>query len=303
MSLGARVMRLADGTLALLVNALRVSGATVGQALVAVSDGAGGTKFVPGEVAVPPLSGDDPEPLGTAAPGSTGEVSDAGHVHPMPDAEGVGAVRAATPSMASGTNWTASNTVGTADVDTVDESLHLTTNVVTVVGDCPRIQRDPTNDMPSAEIGAFEVYARVKSMSQANANARAYLGLAWSADPGGLNTHTSLVAVDMHLGPGKVSLDTGVSNGWSVFNRAMYVDASTGYLWVRVTQHGNIVSFWYGVGIGNATPGVWHLLNRQDGNAGQNPTQHDAVVVGLYAPAGGATDVRFDRLTMRSLCP
>ena len=42
----------------------------------------------PGTVA---LSDDAPQALGAAAPGATGEASDAGHVHPMPDAADVGA--------------------------------------------------------------------------------------------------------------------------------------------------------------------------------------------------------------------
>jgi hypothetical protein len=41
--------------------------------------------------AIPAISGDDPQALGAAAPGTTGDASDAGHVHPLPDAAAVGA--------------------------------------------------------------------------------------------------------------------------------------------------------------------------------------------------------------------
>lgn len=58
------------------------------------------------------ISSANPQPLGTAAPGSTGDVSDAGHVHEMPSAADVGADPAGTAAAAVSTH------VGLADPHT-----------------------------------------------------------------------------------------------------------------------------------------------------------------------------------------
>lgn len=56
-----------------------------------VAPAASGSPGVVDLDAIPSISADDPQPLGVAAPGTSGEASDAAHVHPMPDAADVGA--------------------------------------------------------------------------------------------------------------------------------------------------------------------------------------------------------------------
>lgn len=213
-----------------------------------------------------------PQPLGTAAAGSTGEASDAGHVHDreLPDPTGApdgqvvttagGALVLATPSgggpsrvafdLSSATGWTVVAGTGSAAIDTGAETADLGIPSATVcLGD-----NTPTISYPLAAPEEWEVRARLAELSGgAGGSPRAVLDVASAASG---ETGVSLVSVWVDAS-GNVELLTFLAGSGSSRGTISASLPRGGTGWVRVRRRDGLVSVYHGTGVGTAPPTVW----------------------------------------------
>ncbi len=200
--------------------------------VVVIGEGGGG----------PSLSSATPQALGVAAAGSTGEASDAGHVHPLP--AGLIPVAVAV-DLSSATGWTALAGAGgaTATIDTGDEQIELAVPAGLVLG-----ERYALAYSDSYLDGAgMDVRLRLRA-AMLNASANDYL---------------QLLLIDT---AGSAFLEARVDGNGLVTARASGGIATTGVTvasilggqgWLRLRQWGGVCIVYAGVGTGGAEPTSW----------------------------------------------
>jgi hypothetical protein len=192
------------------------------------------------------LSTATPQPLGTAAAGSTGEASDAGHVHALP----TGVLSRVAFDLSSATGWTVVAGTGSAAIDTGAETADLGIPSATeCLGD-----NTPTISYPLAAPEEWEVRARLAELSGgAGGSPRAVLDVASAASG---ETGVSLVSVWVDASGG-VELLTFLSGSGSSRGTVSAALPRGGTGWVRVRRRDGLVSVYHGTGVGTAPPTVW----------------------------------------------
>ncbi len=217
------------------------------------------------------LSTATPQPPGVADPGSTGEASDAGHVHAreLPDPTSApdgqvpttasGAYVLATPAggpsrvafdLSSATGWTVVAGTGSATIDTGDETADLgIPSGMSCIGD-----NAPVISYPLAATEEWEVRARLADLSGgAGGSPRAVLDVASAASG---ETGVSLVSVWVDASGG-VELLTFLSGSGTSRGTVAASLLRKGTGWVRVRRRDGLVSVYHGTGVGTAPPTVW----------------------------------------------
>lgn len=189
----------------------------------------------------PSLSSATPQPLGVAAAGSTGEASDAGHVHPLP--AGLIPVAVAV-DLSSATGWTALAGVGgaTSTIDTAAEQIEL---------------------VVPAGLALGERYALAYSDSYLDgAGMDVRMRLRAATLDASANDYFQLLLIDT----GSVFLEARVDGNALVSARASGGAATAGVTvasilggqgWLRLRQWGGVCIVYAGVGTGGAEPTSW----------------------------------------------
>ncbi len=197
------------------------------------------------------ISTDTPQPIGTAAAGSTGEVSDAGHVHAIPGAP------ASDPM--TGTGWTAT-VPGTVTVTWGAGKLTLAAPIGTTTQS--RTVRDATPFGSTSQ--EWQLLARVQVTAGAAAGGDvAQLQVGFGAD-----ANNRVVLCLLNNGRmGAFSLVGGALTDHGFAAGPSTAEMAAGDLWVRMTRtvEGAFVT-WWGIGVAGAVPTVWtrrQIVDRQ----------------------------------------
>lgn len=229
-----------------------------------------------------------PQPLGTAAAGSTGEASDAGHVHEAPAPSSDITTTTYAFDDATGVTLEDGSVGGTAAV--AGGLLVLTCPATPAARHFSGYQEAPRGviAVPAAD-GRAPVRWRVRArLASIDAGATAYLNI---------STAAGAARYGFYLNPsGAYGAEDNVTIGSYATGTGFPVDG-TG--WFEIEYDGRRVYFRTGTGVGAAEPSAWTYFARADIGA-PRPIQVRLVGAANIAP-GSAVTVEWDDCTFEAL--
>lgn len=239
----------------------------------------GGVQHIPPQAgAGPTISTATPQPLGTAAAGSTGEVSDAGHVHAAPTQ-----AYTDTPlSTASSSGWTLRDGDGTAAI--TGGVARLTLGLGVVPG--------PWSDVPAVAQAhgrdAHNVDVRVRVAAVTGGNSSAVF-MAFGLRRGTAGSDGIFWNLRGDGGDSTIYRE-GLSGSGSIASASINRAAiAAGTLWLRLAIRGGMLLAAHGTGVGTAEPTDWTVVYSTA--AIMSPASYiSQVVCSLDAIAGGSPD-------------